>query len=208
MTHLAPKISLLGIVIDGLGGLYLAYDLLGGKRGPLRILTRGVTYSALFGIGYWLTLDPVFGIVGGIGIGTSLALEAALTGPWFRIPVVRSAFFCFLPRPLYRNCRKFGLWIALWRMVWNIFRARASHRLHKRHFSKSHLFRGRQTKTKLWQCRRFAVSCRGRCNSGCPCRKAAARRRSSGSLCPSSWICSRDSDTRWHHLGPFRRMVG
>src|SRR6516225_3929617 len=35
--HLIPILSLAGVILDALGGLYLAYDLLGGKRGPLRI---------------------------------------------------------------------------------------------------------------------------------------------------------------------------
>jgi hypothetical protein len=33
---LIPILSLAGVILDALGGLYLAYDLLGGKRGPLR----------------------------------------------------------------------------------------------------------------------------------------------------------------------------
>lgn len=58
-----------------MGGLYLAYDLLGGKRGPLRILTRTATYGVLFGIGYGLPLGPVYGLVAGLGLGTALAIE-------------------------------------------------------------------------------------------------------------------------------------
>jgi hypothetical protein len=58
-----------------LGALYLAYDLLGGEHGPLRTLTRAVTYGALFGIGYGLFLGPVFGAVSGIAHGITLAWE-------------------------------------------------------------------------------------------------------------------------------------
>jgi len=91
--QLISEISLTGILLDALGGLYLSYDLLGGKRGPLRILTRAVTYSFLFGFGYRITLGPIFGIVAGIGLGTSLALESAVIASELTIPFVRSLFF-------------------------------------------------------------------------------------------------------------------
>jgi hypothetical protein len=55
--------------------LYLAYDLLGGEHGPLRTLTRGVTYGALFGTGYGLGLGPVFGLATGATHGITLAWE-------------------------------------------------------------------------------------------------------------------------------------
>ncbi len=58
-----------------LGALYLAYDLLGGEHGPLRVLTRAVTYGVLFGSGYGLALGPVFGLASGIAHGISLAWE-------------------------------------------------------------------------------------------------------------------------------------
>ena len=54
--HLVAKVSAGGICLDVLGGLYLAYDLLGGKYGPLRLLTRMVTYSIVFGVGYGIGL--------------------------------------------------------------------------------------------------------------------------------------------------------
>jgi len=41
--------TLRGSGLDVLGSLYLAYDLLGGRHGPLRLLTRAVTYSVVFG---------------------------------------------------------------------------------------------------------------------------------------------------------------
>jgi hypothetical protein len=34
--------------LDVLGGCYLAYDLLGGKGGPLRVMARAAGYVALF----------------------------------------------------------------------------------------------------------------------------------------------------------------
>jgi hypothetical protein len=45
-------VSIMGTCLDVLGSLYLAYDLLGGQHGPLRLFTRAVTYSIVFGIGY------------------------------------------------------------------------------------------------------------------------------------------------------------
>jgi hypothetical protein len=68
-------ISIAGICLDVLGGLYLAYDLLGGQHGPLRVLTRVVTYSLVFGIGYGLGLGLFFGIISGLATGITVALE-------------------------------------------------------------------------------------------------------------------------------------
>jgi hypothetical protein len=55
--------------------MYLAYDLLGGEHGPLRTLTRAVTYGALFGTGFGLVLGRMFGIVAGAAHGVTLAWE-------------------------------------------------------------------------------------------------------------------------------------
>ncbi|HZR42720.1 MAG TPA: hypothetical protein VFB12_21550 [Ktedonobacteraceae bacterium] len=68
-------LTLIGMACDGLGGLYLAYDLLGGARGPLRLLTRVVTYALCFIGGYSLLLGQPFGIVAGSGFGLALGLE-------------------------------------------------------------------------------------------------------------------------------------
>src|SRR5579872_60132 len=73
--HSLALISIVGSSLDVLGALYLAYDLLGGEHGPLRTLTRAVTYGALFGIGYGLFLGPVFGLVSGVAHGITLAWE-------------------------------------------------------------------------------------------------------------------------------------
>ncbi len=73
--HTLALISIVGSSLDVLGALYLAYDLLGGEHGPLRTLTRGVTYGALFGTGYGLALGPVFGIASGLAHGITLAWE-------------------------------------------------------------------------------------------------------------------------------------
>ena len=58
--HTVAAVSITGTCLDVLGSLYLAYDLLGGQHGPLRLLTRAVTYSIVFGIGYGLGLGLFF----------------------------------------------------------------------------------------------------------------------------------------------------
>jgi hypothetical protein len=68
-------ISIIGSGLDVLGAMYLAYDLLGGEHGPLRTLTRAVTYGALFGAGYGIALGPVFGLATGATHGVTLAWE-------------------------------------------------------------------------------------------------------------------------------------
>ena len=73
--HLIAAVSLNGIFLDVLGGLYLAYDLLGGQHGPLRLLTRIVTYSIVFGVGYGLGLGLIFGVVSGAATGITVAIE-------------------------------------------------------------------------------------------------------------------------------------
>ncbi len=73
--HVLAGISLTGTSLDFLGSMYLAYDLLGGRNGPLRTLTRAVTYGALFGVGYGLAFGLVFGIAGGLVHAVSLSLE-------------------------------------------------------------------------------------------------------------------------------------
>src|SRR5690348_8810770 len=60
--HAIAMVSVTGVCLDVLGGLYLAYDLLGGQHGPLRLLTRMATYSIVFGIGYGLGLGFFFGV--------------------------------------------------------------------------------------------------------------------------------------------------
>lgn len=73
--HLLAGISLAGIVCDVMGGLYLAYDLLGGRHGPLRIVTRVITYMLFFALGYGLPLGPIFGLIAGGGLALALGLE-------------------------------------------------------------------------------------------------------------------------------------
>jgi hypothetical protein len=73
--HTLAAISITGTCLDVLGSLYLAYDLLGGQHGPLRVLTRAVTYSLVFGVGYALGLGLIFGLAAGIATGVTLAIE-------------------------------------------------------------------------------------------------------------------------------------
>jgi hypothetical protein len=82
--HTLALVGIVGSSLDVLGTLYLAYDLLGGEHGPLRTLTRGVTYGVLFGAGYGLALGPVFGLFSGLAHGITLAWEfsrASRRGP-------------------------------------------------------------------------------------------------------------------------------
>lgn len=73
--HTVAAVSITGTWLDLLGTLYLAYDLLGGRHGPLRLLTRAVTYSLVFGIGYGLGLGLFFGLAAGIATGFTIAVE-------------------------------------------------------------------------------------------------------------------------------------
>jgi len=73
--HTVAAISITGTCLDVLGSLYLAYDLMGGQHGPLRLLTRAVTYSLVFGVGYGLGLGLIFGFASGIATGVTLAIE-------------------------------------------------------------------------------------------------------------------------------------
>jgi hypothetical protein len=73
--HTLALISIVGSSLDVLGALYLAYDLLGGVHGPLRTLTRAVTYGAFFAVGYGLAFGPVFGLASAVAAGITLGWE-------------------------------------------------------------------------------------------------------------------------------------
>jgi len=73
--HIVAAVSIAGTCLDVIGSLYLAYDLLGGQHGPLRLLTRAVTYSMVFGIGYGLGLGLFFGLAAGVATGVTIAIE-------------------------------------------------------------------------------------------------------------------------------------
>ena len=76
---MVAAVSVSGICLDLLGGLYLAYDLLGGRHGPLRLLTRMVTYSVVFGAGYSLGMGLFFGLACGAATGITVAIELQRT---------------------------------------------------------------------------------------------------------------------------------
>ena len=80
--HTLAAVSIAGTCLDLMGTLYLAYDLLGGKHGPLRLLTRAVTYSVVFGLGYGTGLGWFFGLTAGVatGVTTSIELNRAARG--------------------------------------------------------------------------------------------------------------------------------
>src|SRR5882724_3219471 len=75
--HTIAAIALSGTALNLLGGLYLAYDLFGGRHGPLRTLTRGVTYGVLFFLGYVVFLPVRFSALAALGTGLTLAIEFA-----------------------------------------------------------------------------------------------------------------------------------
>jgi hypothetical protein len=75
--HTIAVIALSGTALNLLGGLYLAYDLFGGKHGPLRTLTRAVTYGVLFFLGYVIFLPVRFSAIAALGTGSTIAIEFA-----------------------------------------------------------------------------------------------------------------------------------
>jgi hypothetical protein len=75
--HTVAAISIAGSALDFFGGMYLAYDLLGGKHGPLRTLTRSLTYSLLCTLGYAVFLGWRFALPAGITAGFTVAMEFA-----------------------------------------------------------------------------------------------------------------------------------
>jgi hypothetical protein len=70
-------VSIVGSSFDVVGSLYLAYDLLGGEHGPLRTLTKAVTYGLLFEVGYGAVFGAIFGLAIGITHGITLSWELA-----------------------------------------------------------------------------------------------------------------------------------
>jgi len=80
-------------VLDALGGLYLAYDLLGGKRGPLGTVTKSISYGVLFGVVYWLPLGMWFGLAGFLASGPALSLEIERRGARDVHPFVKALVY-------------------------------------------------------------------------------------------------------------------
>ena len=66
---------MIGMTFDSVGGLYLAYDLLGGQDGPLSRMTRIVNYSLIFFLIFLLGFNLKFAFIGGIGLGTATAFH-------------------------------------------------------------------------------------------------------------------------------------
>jgi len=93
--HALALAGLTATALNLLGALYLAYDLLGGRHGPLRALTRAVTYSALFFAGYAIVVPVRFAIFAAIGAGATLGVEftraARHAAPSRRIDLLASA---------------------------------------------------------------------------------------------------------------------
>jgi hypothetical protein len=94
--HTVAVIGVVGSVCNLLGALYLAYDLLGGQHGPLRALTRAVTYSVLFFAGYVIVLPARFSAIAAIGIGATLAVEFSRAARGKRPSLVADAGFSAL----------------------------------------------------------------------------------------------------------------
>jgi hypothetical protein len=75
-THkLIAEGNLIGMGIGAVGGLFLAYDLLGGKHGPLRTIARATGYALFFFVGYASVIGFQYACVGSVGLGLILAVE-------------------------------------------------------------------------------------------------------------------------------------
>lgn len=91
--HFSAELTLLGMACDLVGGLYLAYDLFGGEKGPLSTMTRLVNYSLLMIAGFIFTLGPKFALIAGIGLGTAFGLHIDRIGKgkketfWFLVGI-------------------------------------------------------------------------------------------------------------------------
>jgi len=73
--RLAAEISLFGMALELVGGLYLAYDLLGGRNGPLQSIARATGYLPLFFAGYIWPLGLPFALIASTGMASILAIE-------------------------------------------------------------------------------------------------------------------------------------
>ncbi|MBO0754231.1 MAG: hypothetical protein J2P54_00085 [Bradyrhizobiaceae bacterium] len=73
--QIVAEVTLVGMGFDVLGGCYLAYDLLGGKHGPLRTIARAAGYMALFFVGYYVVLGAGYALIASSGMGVLLTFE-------------------------------------------------------------------------------------------------------------------------------------
>ncbi len=126
--HLLAELSIAGSVIDVLGGLYLAYDLLGGKQGPLRTLTRAVTYGLFFGAGVRFPLGVFFALDMVVVMGITLGLEFSQAARGQLRPGRWVIALCSLIRGVGLGLgagvligRDFGLWFGLLSFAGQIF---------------------------------------------------------------------------------------
>jgi len=74
-NHTSAVITVIGMTCDVIGGLYLAYDLLGGENGPLARLTKVVNYSVLMILLFLFPMGLKFSLIVGVAFGTALGLH-------------------------------------------------------------------------------------------------------------------------------------
>jgi hypothetical protein len=79
--HLIALFALAGTGLDLIGGLFLAYELLGQRHGLLRSILRAILYSFLVASVYALALDWRFALVAGMGLGLVLTYELGVSQP-------------------------------------------------------------------------------------------------------------------------------
>jgi hypothetical protein len=84
INHWDAWCNLIGSLLGVLGGFFLAYDIIGGKKGPLGGLTRSVTYVVLYGFGYTTGLGLRFGLVAGLGLGVIAGWQFFHEARWSR----------------------------------------------------------------------------------------------------------------------------
>src|SRR5690349_19148177 len=108
--HTLAAISITGTCLDLVGSLYLAYDLLGGQHGPLRLLTRAVTYSLVFGIGYGLGLGLFFGLASGVTTGVTISIELNRTARGLD-------YYTLQWEAVFAAIRGFGFGLGLYKVV-------------------------------------------------------------------------------------------
>ncbi|HEV3220289.1 MAG TPA: hypothetical protein VGZ48_11000 [Candidatus Acidoferrales bacterium] len=115
-TRTLAIINIAGSSLDVIGSLYLAYDLLGGEHGPLRTLTKGVTYGLIIGVGYGIVFGPLFGLATGVTTGITLAWELSRAarrkprpGFWYETAMSAIRGFGFAVGLTYLFGARFGI---------------------------------------------------------------------------------------------------